>query len=86
LTWFPKGGYKYYDKALRRTFHSKNEKEKFLKKHNFRENYIPDEAHKKNLVRMHEEVEEGRKKKSLKPRRGEVVVNNGFYTMKYVDK
>ena len=83
--WFPKGGTKYFDKALRRTFHSKDEKKKFLKENGLRENYIPDESHKKNLLKMHEEVEEGRKKQGLKPREAEIEVKKGFYSLKYKD-
>lgn len=29
--WFPKGGYKYYDKALNKTFYSKQEKVDYMK-------------------------------------------------------
>ena len=84
--WFPKGGTKYFDKALRREFHSRDEKEKFLKEHKLVENYVPDEDFKKELLQMHEEVEESRKKSGLKPRRAEIVVENGFYTLKHIDK
>ena len=31
--WFPKGGYKYFDKALQRTFHSKQEKKDYMRAH-----------------------------------------------------
>lgn len=84
MVWFPKGRTKYYDKALRREFHSKKEKEQFLKENKFVEHYTPDSSFKKELKKMHEEVEEGRKSKGLKPRSAEVVVNrDGFYALKY---
>jgi hypothetical protein len=31
--WFPKGGTKYFDKALQREFHSLDEKKAFMRKH-----------------------------------------------------
>ena len=31
--WFPKGGTKYFDKALQRTFYSKQEKKDYMKEH-----------------------------------------------------
>lgn len=31
--WFPKGGYKYFDKALQREFHSLSEKKAFMREH-----------------------------------------------------
>lgn len=31
--WFPKGGTKYFDKALQKTFYSKQEKKNYMKEH-----------------------------------------------------
>jgi len=86
MIWFPKGGTKYFDKALRREFHSKKEKENFLNKHKLVEDYKPDKLFKKDLVRIHEEVEESRRKKGFKPRKAEVVIKDGFYNLEYREK
>jgi len=84
--WFPKGGTKYFDKALRREFSSKTEKENFLKEHKLREIETDDRSFKHELLHMHEEAEETRRKQGLKPRRGEVVVKDGFYDLELKNK
>ena len=73
--WFPKGGYKYFDKALQQTFHSKQEKRDFLKSKGLKQ--LPQEQTTKNMRDKNcQIVNEARVKGGLKPKTESQLIGN----------
>ena len=74
--WFPKGGTKYFDKALRQTFYSKQEKRDYLKQHKLRQ-FSEDVSKDTRDKQYAENINMERKKQGLKPKTLTELKGNG---------
>ena len=74
--WFPKGGTKYFDKALRRTFYSKQEKRDFLKQNKLRQ-FSEDVSKKTRDKQYADSINVDREKQGLKPKTFNELKGNG---------
>jgi hypothetical protein len=65
--WFPRHGYKYFDKSCQRTFNSNTEKRNWLKANGLKET-VTEESPKHRDNRCAEIINSDREKKGMKPK------------------